>query len=412
MARDLHAAQPKRARLRGPLPVWIPLLGCTSVSILSTGLYTPSLPHLTRLLATDAATIQLTMSLNLLAFSLAQLLYGPMADRFGRKRLLLIGLGGFTVASLACAQASGIDALLAGRIAQGAFASVASVVVTVIIRESYDETRAAKVLGLYGIALGAVPALGPVIGGYVFVLLGWRANFFILVGFAILMALFVAYVVPETGGGNRGALNPRRMLGGYARLLGNRRYMSHLIPLTGVFGALFAFVTAGPFVLIERLGVATEHYGFVVSVPIFAFMAGSFAANRMAGRVSIARQIHHAVLIALCGGLLMLVLMATGTETVAVILVGMSLHHFGLGVLLAAGYVGLLDSVPGDSRGSAAALAGSAQVAGASLASFLVGAFHDGSALPMAATLALLCAFGAAGWMVLGPVAGREQVQR
>lgn len=412
MARNPHAAQPERIRLRGPLPVWIPLLGCTSVSILSTGLYTPSLPHLMRLLATDAATIQLTMSLNLLAFSLAQLLYGPLADRFGRKRLLLVGLGCFTVASLACALASGIDALLAGRIAQGAFASVASVVVTVIIRESYDETRAAKVLGLYGIALGAVPALGPVIGGYVFVLIGWRANFFILVGFAILMALFVACVVPETGGGNRRALNPRRMLGGYARLLRNRRYMSHLIPLTGVFGALFAFVTAGPFVLIERLGVATQHYGFAVSVPLVAFMAGSFAANRMAGRVPIARQIHNAVLISLCGGLLTLILVAAGYETVAVILIGMSLLQFGLGVLLAAGYVGLLDAASEDSRGSASALAGSAQVAGASLASFLVGAFHDGSGLPMAATLALFCALGAIGWMVLGPVVGREQIQR
>lgn len=412
MARNPHAAQPKRVRLRGPLPVWIPLLGCTSVSILSTGLYTPSLPHLTRLLETDAATIQLTMSLNLLAFSLAQLLHGPLADRFGRKRLLLIGLGCFAMASLACALASDIDALLAGRIAQGAFASVASVVVAVIIRESYDETRAAKVMGLYGIALGAVPALGPVIGGYVFVLAGWRANFFILVVFAILVAFFVASIVPETGGGKRGALNPARMLGGYARLLGNRRFMAHLIPLAGVFGGLFAFVTAGPFVLIERLGVATEHYGFAVSLPIVAFIAGSFAANRLAGRVSIARQIHNAVLIALCGGLSILVLVAAGFESVAVILVGMSLHHFSLGVLLAAGYVGLLDSVSDDSRGSAAALAGSAQVAGASLASFLVGAFHDGSALPMAATLALLCALGAVGWIILGPAAGREQVQR
>jgi DHA1 family bicyclomycin/chloramphenicol resistance-like MFS transporter len=253
--------------------------------------------------------------------------------------------------------------------------------------------------------------LGPVIGGYVFVLVGWRANFLILAGFAILMVLFVAYVVPETGGGHQGPLNPRRMLGSYARLLRNRRYMSHLIPLVGVFGALFAFVTAGPFVLIDRLGVATQHYGFAVAVPLAAFMAGSFAANRMAGRVSIARQIQNAVLISLCGGLSILALVVVGHESVATILIGMSLLQFGLGVLLAAGYVGLLDAASQDSRGSASALAGSTQVAGASLASFLVGAFHDGSALPMAATLALLCALGAIGRMILGPVSGRDHIQ-
>lgn len=405
MATNLHARKSERGRTSGSIPIWIPLLGCTSVSILSSGLYTPSLPHLTRILGTDVATIQLTMSLNLLAYSLAQLIYGPLADRFGRKRLLLVGLGGLALASLGCALASDIDTLLAGRIAQGVFACVPSVVVAVIIREHYDETRAAKVLGVYGIALGGVPALGPVIGSYVFVWFGWQANFFILTGLAIFMLLVVACVVPETGGGQRGALHPLRVLGSYARLLRNRRYMSYLIPLTGIFGALFAFVTAGPFILIDRLGVATQHYGFALAVPLTVFMLGSFAANRMAGRISIERQVQGAILIALGGVFLMLVLVAAGQVSVVVILIGMSLHHLGLGVLLAAGYVGLLNAASDDIRGSAAALAGSAQVGGASVASFLVGAFHDGSALPMAGVLALLCVIGALGWMILGRAA-------
>lgn len=390
-----------RARSHGPVPIWVPLLGCTSASILSTGLYTPSLPHLAGAMETDAATIQLTMSLNLLAFSLAQLAYGPLADRFGRKGLLLLGLGCFALASLACALASSFGGLLAGRIAQGAFASVPSVVVAVIIRESYDATRAAKVLAIYGIALGGVPALGPVIGGYVFVLAGWRANFFILAGFAGLVLIFVAALVPETGARVRGSLRPRRIVGGYASLFANRRYLSYLVPLTCVFGSLFAFVTAGPFILIDRLGVATQHYGFAVAVPLIAFVAGSYAANRMAGRVSIGRQVHAAVLVALAGGLVMFGFIAAGQVSVAVILLGMSLQHLGLGVLLATGYVGLLDSIPSRARGSASALAGAAQVAGGSLASFLVGAFHDGSALPMATTVAAMCGAGALGWIAL-----------
>jgi DHA1 family bicyclomycin/chloramphenicol resistance-like MFS transporter len=416
LARNPNAPQFDRDRHPGLMPVWVPLLGCTSVSVLSTGLYTPSLPHLTRLLATDASAIQLTMSLNLLAFSLAQLAYGPLADRFGRKRLLLAGLGCFALASLACALALGFGTLLAGRIAQGAFACVPSVVVAVIIRESYGEARAAKVLGIYGIALGGVPALGPVIGSYIFVWAGWRANFFVLAGLATLMLLFVAYVVPETGRVNRQALNLRRVVSGYGRLLKNQRYMSYLIALTCVFGALFAFVTAGPFVLIDRLGIATQHYGVAAAVPIGAFIVGSFAATRMADRVAIVQQVQASVLVSLGGGLLMFGLVVAGYESVAVILIGMSLHHAGLGVLLAAGYVGLLDAVDRENRGSASALAGSAQVAGASLASFLVGAFHDGSAIPMVATVALLCALGTMGWTVLnltiGPNHGQSRHNR
>lgn len=404
MPEPLRAPQPDRLRLRGPVPVWIPLLGCTSVGILSTGLYTPSLPHLTRILATDVATIQLTMSLNLLAYSLAQLVHGPLADRFGRRRLLLVGLTCFALASLACAMAPDIKTLLAGRIAQGAFASVASVVVAVIIRESYDAAQATQIMGLYGIALAGVPVLGPVIGGYVFVLLGWRANFFILVVFTLVVLLAVAAVVPETGGGNRGALNPARVFFGYARLIRDRRYMAHLMPLVGLFGALFAFVTAGPFVLIDRLGIATEHYGFAAAVPLAAFMGGSFAANRLAGRVSIPRQISISVTVSVSGALAMLALTLAGYESIATILFGMSLMEGGLGMLLAAGYVGLLDAAVGESRGSASALAGSAQMASASLASFLVGAFHDGTALPMAATVAVFSVLGAAGWIVLRPV--------
>ena len=134
---------------------------------------------------------------------------------------------------------------------------------------------------------------------------------------------------------------------------------------------------------------------------LVAFVAGSFAANRMAGRVSIGRQVHAAVLVSLAGGLVMLGFVVAGQESVVVILFGMSLQHLGLGILLATGYVGWLDAVPGHGRGSASALAGSAQIAGGSLASFLVGAFHDGSALPMAVTLAVMCSIGALGWVVL-----------
>ncbi len=387
---------------RGAIPVWLPLLGCTSLSVLSTGLYTPSLPHLPDLLVTDPATVQLTMSLNLLAFSLAQLVHGPMADRFGRKRMLSVGLGCFVVASLACAMATGIGGLLTARILQGTFASVSSVVVAVIIREYYGGTRAVEVMGLFGLTLGLVPAMGPVIGGYVFVFMGWRANFYILAGLAIVMALLVTRSVPETGDRERRPLTAAGIFREYASLLRNRRYTAYLVPLAGAFGALFAFVTASPFVLIDGLGVATQHYGFAMALPVTAFMAGSWTANRLAGHVAVPVQVRRAIYTASGGALTVLVPALAGQGHLAGVLIGMAIFEFGLGVLLAAGYVGLLDAVAGSQRGAASALAGSTQVAGASLAGFLVGAFHDGSAVPMGATSVGLCGLGLLGWILLG----------
>ena len=250
---------PSRSETPGRAAWVVPavLVACTSVSILSTDLYTPSLPHLPRLLASDAETAQLTLSLNLAAFSFAQLLHGPLADRFGRRRLLLVGMFGFVAASLICAAAQTIGELLAGRIVQGLFSSVASVVVILIIRELFDKRRAVRIMGYYGMAIGMAPAIGPLIGGYVYVLAGWRMNFVLLAVLAAGVFLLVRWLLPETGTRDHGAIQPRRIARGYLALLRRRAYLRYLVPLTMVFGALFAFVTAGPFVLIDRLGVAT-----------------------------------------------------------------------------------------------------------------------------------------------------------
>ena len=338
------------------------LVACSSVSILSTDLYTPSLPHLPRLLASDAETVQLTMSLNLAAYACAQLLHGPLADRFGRRRLLLAGMFGFLVSSLICAAAQTIGGLLAGRVAQGLFASVSSVVVILIIRELFDKNRAVRIMGYYGMVVGMAPATGPLIGGYVYVLTGWRMNFVLLAVLAAGVILLVRWLLPETGVRNQGAIRPRQIARGYLTLLGRRAYLRYLIPLTTVFGALFAFITAGPFLLIDRLGIATQDYGLYYGLLALALMTGSLTVTRLAGRVSADRLVQAAIFFACLGGVVLVAPLLADHEGLVTILLGMTLLSFGIGLILASGPNCLLDGAGDGPSGSASALAGSLQM--------------------------------------------------
>ena len=384
------------------------LIACTGVSILSTDLYTPSLPHLPRVFGTDASTVQLTMSLNLAAYAVAQLLHGPLADRFGRRRLLLIGNLAFLMASLFCALAADIGGLLAGRIAQGLAGSVASVVVMLMIRELYPEDKAVRLMGLYGFAVGVVPAIGPLIGGYVHVHIGWRANFVLLALLAIAVVLLIARWLPESGTRVPDALRPKRIFATYAALLSRPAYLRYLTPLSLQFGAIFAFITAGPFVLIDYLGVPTQHYGLCYAIVVAAYMVGCLVVVRLANRMSPAQIFSTALPICPLGSLFLLVAVLAGYDTLITILSGVSIFAFGMGLVMASGPFCLLKAAGEGRQGSASALCGSFQLAAASIAGLLVGSFHDGTALPFAATMAGLTLLGVLASLMLARSAPAE----
>ena len=385
---------------------WV-LVACTGVSILSTDLYIPSLPHLPTLLGSDAETVQLTMSLNLAAYAVAQLAHGPLADRYGRRKLLLVGLVGFLIASLGCALAQTVGGLIAGRIAQGSFASVSSVVVVIMIRELYAGDRAVKAMALYGMAIGLVPAVGPLIGGYVYVLAGWRMNFLLLVPIAAATFFLVWRLLPETGTRDPDALRPGRILFGYLDLLTLPVYWRYLLPLATLFGAMMAYITAGPFLLIDLLGVATQDYGLWHAVMVLAFIAGSLLANRLAGRVAPDGLVRIGLIIGCAGGLAVLPLVLAGLVTPASLIACISLLAFGIGLLFASGPFCIFDTLGDRPRGPASALLGSLQLVAASLGSLSVGVFYDGSAQPLAVTMAVMATVGGTGYLLLGPLTRR-----
>ena len=390
----------------GPVPVIVPvvLIAATSASILSTDLYAPSLPHLPAVFASDAATVQLTMSLNALAFGAAQLVHGPLADRFGRRPVLLAGMAAFALFSLACAAASSIGALMAARVLQGLAASSEAVVALAVIRDLYRGAQAVRIMSLYGMAIALAPAAGPIIGGYMHVAFGWRSNFLLLTGVAVAVTAMIWRFLPESGSPDRAALAPHRLAAGFGALLRHRAFMGYTLILGAIMGGLFAFITAGPFVLIDRLGVATQHFGYYQAVIVLVYVMGNVLAHRAVGRVGIEALLCAGLVVTAVGGKAVPGVVAVA-ESALTLVAAMGVFAFGLGLVFATAPVRAMESASGGS-GLAAALLGSLEMAGAGLGSVIVGTFHDGTAWPLAGCVAGFGLLAGAVYAVLRPWRG------
>ncbi len=368
---------------------------CTAVSVLSTDLFTPSIPDLPGVFGTDMVTAQLTVGVNLAAYSLAQLFHGPIADAYGRKRLLTVAFFLFVAASIFCALSVTIEMLLTGRFLQGIFSSVPSVVIVLIIRELYSPEKAVRVMALYGASLGIAPAIGPLIGGYLHVWFGWTASFWAIAILALIVLVLFFREVPETLVKPQ-KLNLREALDAYWALLKRPGYLLFMIPLSLTFGALYAYVTTAPVVFIDLLGLPTERYGLTYLFIVGAFIIGNILASRMSHRFSSRSIMTYAVVVQCIGALALVAPTLAGYTAIIHIVAAMSFYALGLGIIMAAGPIVVLDAVADMPQGPASALLGTFQLGAAALAGFLSGSFYDGSATSLTVTVAVFVFVGAA----------------
>jgi MFS transporter, DHA1 family, multidrug resistance protein len=357
---------------------------------LSTDLYLPSLPALVAVFATDAATVQLTLSVFLAGFAVAQLVYGPLSDRFGRRPALLGGIVVYGIGSLGCMLAGSIEQLIAARFVQAVGACCGPVLGRAVVRDVYGRERAATVLAYMAMAMALAPAVGPVLGGYLTVLFGWRANFLVLVAFAVMILAAVWRLLGET---NRQpdpeALQPGRLLSNYLTLLGNRRYVGYMLCVAFAYSGIFAFISGSSFVLIGRLGLSPEQYGLSFGVVVLGYMAGTFLTGRLTLRLGIDRMIRAGSVLATAAGLVAVGLPLAGVVTVPAVLTPMFLFMVGAGLILPnamAGGVGPFATM----AGLASALMGFLQMTVAAAVGIAVGHLNDGSPLPMMVAIAVL----------------------
>ncbi|MBI3507092.1 MAG: multidrug effflux MFS transporter [Proteobacteria bacterium] len=372
------------------------VIALVAIGPLSTDLYLPSLPSIGRDLATGVAGTQLTMSIYMAAFAVAQLVHGPLSDRFGRRPVIIGGMTLYVAATAACAFAATIDQLVAARALQAAGACAGVVLGRAVVRDVYGREGAARMLALVGSVMAFAPAIGPVLGGIVEVNFGWRWNFAVLVVFAVALLAMVATRLVET---NRlrdaSALDPVRMLRNYATLLRDRRYLGYALCVSFGYGGLFAFLSGSSFVLIDDLGLAPDVYSWFFVVMVVGFFTGAQTAAHFTLRMGINRMLVLGAAINLVGGGTMLAVTLAGLTvpgvTGAAFVVGpMAVYMIGMGINMPNAQGGALGPYP-HMAGSASALMGFLQMACAALVGIAFGRLHGGTPVVLAA-LVLFCA--------------------
>lgn len=382
------------------------LTALVALGPVSVTLYLPSMPALGVEFQTDTGQVQQSFTIFLAGFAAAQLVYGPLADRFGRRPVLIGGLLLYIAGSLACAMSTAIDTFLLARLTQGLGACVGPVVARAIVRDKFERSDAVRAFAFIGTALAVAPAVGPLVGGFLEVWFGWRSAFVFLAGYGALMAWLVLMRLQETiPARDPNAVDAVRLARNYGGLMSNRRYLGWLAPIVFGLGGLFAYNAAAPFLFIEGLGLSPDRFGMLAVFTVSAYATGSWLAGRLEGRLSARGAAGSGLAAAIVGGALMLLL--SGELSIARVIGPMMLFVFGFGLLIPACTAAALHPFP-RIAGSASALMGFLQMGMGAIGSLIVSTVFDGTALAMGLVLAAMALMGGSGFLVLARAAGTE----
>ena len=375
---------------RAGWPVNLLLTALVAFQAISTDLYLASLPTMVRVFETDEARVQLTLSVFLFGSAVMQLAYGPLSDRFGRRPILRAGIALYVVASLACAMATTIEMLIVCRLLQ-AIGSCAGVTIgRAVVRDLYQPSVAAKVLAYMSSAMALAPILGPMLGSWVTVLFGWRANFLLLSGFGAL-CLVGLYTLLDESNRHRDptALQPMRLVGNYASLFRDRVYLGYVSAATLAYCTIFCFISASSFTLIDVVGVPTEYYGFCFGAAAAGYALGALAAGRLVTRHGIDRMIRIGTAICAGFGLLGAALAWGHVANLAAVLGPFVAVMVGVGLIMPTSIAGAVGSYP-KMAGTASALLGFLQLGIAALVGIGVGHLLDETTRPMMSAIAVV----------------------
>lgn len=361
------------------------LLGIQPVA---TDLYLPALPTLTRELATGVAGVQLTLSALIICFGVAQLVCGPLADRFGRRPVLLAGLSLFTAASIGSTLAGSIETLIAWRALQGAAMAAAVTCGRSIVRDLYPPHEGARVMSRALSGLGVIALAAPLIGGALTQWVHWRAALLMLALFGAGTLAFVAWKFEETVP----ARDPRAtqiapLARNVALIFGDPTFRAWVALLCCSYGGLFLFLSTSSFVFIEVLGLSRATYGLAMAANSLSYLAGTFICRRLLASHGLRRTVFIAGWFSLVGSLSALLLAEAGIASVWSVLLPQCVFCMGHGLHQPCAQAGAVGPFP-DKAGTAAALSGFAMMVIAFGTGLWVGRHLDGTVHPWAHGLA------------------------
>ena len=341
-----------RALAAGTLALLLGLQPVTTV------VYLPALPALTRELGAGMAAAQLTMSALILAFGLAQMVWGPVADRFGRRPVLIAGLALHTAASVGCALAGSIEALIVWRALQGAAMAAAVVCARAVLRDLYEPVPGAQVMALALSGLGVIALLGPLLGGAAASVWGWRGTLVLVAAIAALTLAWVALRLPETlARPNPQATRLVPLAATWWHIARHRVFLAWALLVACTFGGLFTLLAGSAFIYIDVLGLSPLAYGAAMAAGSLSYIAGTLACRRWITRHGMGGAVARGAFFTLAGGLLGAALALGGISHWWAVLVPQCLFSFGHGLHQPCAQAGVVAPFPA-AAGAASALAG------------------------------------------------------
>lgn len=363
----------------------------TAFGPLSIDMYLPALPTIADDFGVATARVQTTLALFFIGLAAGQFVYGPLADRIGRRRPLLFGCGLYTLASLGCLVAPSIEALSGLRLLQALGGCAGMVIARSVVRDCFDAQESARMFSLLMLVMGLAPITAPLIGGQLLIFFGWRSIFWLLAGFGLLCLLLVSMALPETLPPERRIrAGLGRTLATYRDLLADRPFVGFALT-TGLSGAaMFTYITGSPFVVIELYGVTPQAYGWIFGANAFGLILASQLNRWLLGRYKSGTILSVALLAVAVASLALVGIAAGGSGSLAALLVPLFICIAGYGIVSPNAAAAALGP-HGQVAGSASALLGGLQFAVGTAASTLVSLLHNGSALPMAGVIAACC---------------------
>ena len=361
------------------LKLLLPLLAAIiAISPLSIDMYLPAMPILAEQFSTDMPTVQNSLSIYLIGYALGLLFFGPQADKRSRRVLVMLGISGFIVMSIALVFVTSIEQFLSLRFVQAFISSAATVVVPGTIKERYGKDTA-KGFSYVSMIMMLAPMIAPSIGA-VLLLHSWQLIFLALAGYSLLILILVYRFLPEVK--REKDLPAVSFIQRYRVVLSNKKSQLNIVSSMVISLAFFAYITAIPFVYLIVFEVTEFEFSLLFAVNVLALMIAHFINTRLVGRKGSKRMLAYGLIVALCFSSLLVV----------VNYFQLSLIYTAIAVLPLMGSLSMI-AVNADSlilqeftneSGTASAVIGTLRFGVGALAGPILAYFYDGSALPFA----------------------------
>jgi DHA1 family bicyclomycin/chloramphenicol resistance-like MFS transporter len=339
--------------------------------------YLPSFPDIETEFAISRAVLSQSLAVYLLAFSVSTLFWGPLADRFGRRLVILAGMLLYTLGSIGCALADSIETFMLLRVLQGLAASGGFIAGRAMIRDAHDAEAAHRAMSQVMLLFALAPAIAPVLGGWLHDQFGWRSVFWFLssMGAAlILMGFFITETLHED---QRRSILPASVMRVYTAALLNSRFLLLILCLALSFGGLFLYIAGAPTVIYGFLGLGSDEFGWLFIPMVAGMVLGASISGRLAHRWPARRTISAGLWVMSSAAALNLVTVKLAPAGIITVIGPVVLYVTGLAVMMPAITVMALDCLPSH-RGTAASMQGFVQtLVNAAVASIMVPMLYD-----------------------------------